>query len=383
MKKLISVLLTLIIVFACSVYAFADGSDVLKFNPDGHFRILMINDTQDVGKGSRSETAAFINAALDREKPDLVVFVGDQLSDMYPNAAKKDYKLAIDKIIKPLQDRGVPFLVTLGNHDHDRADVMSEEEMFEVYASYDNCAAVKGSNDPFTYNVPVYSSNGSSALFNIYMMDTNNKKDGGYEGIRASQLEWYNSVSASLKAENGGNPLPSLLFQHVPVKEIYSLFTECKWSDENAVYSSRDGKWYVLNENMASGQLGEAPCSENFDVQTGQYQAWVENGDIMGAFFAHDHVNNFVGTTDDGITMGYNGGTGFRAYGADCGRTMRVFDIYENDVENYDTHLIYYQDLVGEKGGNLFFDTFSPSLLNSLMKIVYFFFGWAIELAKA
>lgn len=383
MKKLISVLLTLIIVFVCSVCAFADGSDVLKFDSGGHFRILMINDTQDVGKGSRSETAAFINAALDREKPDLVVFVGDQLSDMYPNATKKDYKLAIDKIIKPLQDRSIPFLVTLGNHDHDRADVMSEEEMFEVYASYDNCAAVKGSNDPFTYNVPVYSSNGSSALFNIYMMDTNNKKDGGYEGIRAFQLEWYNSVSASLKSENGGKPLPSLLFQHVPVKEIYSLFTECKWSDENAVYSSRDGKWYVLNETMASGQLGEAPCSENFDVQTGQYQAWVENGDIMGAFFAHDHVNNFVGTTDDGITMGYNGGTGFRAYGADCGRTMRVFDIYENDVENYETHLIYYQDLVGEKGGNLFFDTFSPSLLNSLMKIVYFFFGWAIELAKA
>ncbi len=384
MKKLISVFLALLIVFGTSCFAFAtDASDSLRFDSDGKFRILMINDTQDVGKGSRSETAAFINAALDRDKPDLVVFVGDQLADMYPNATKEDYKLAIDKIIKPLQERNVPFLVTLGNHDHDRADVMSEDEMFEVYASYDNCLAIKGSNDPFTYNVPVYSSNGDSVKFNIYMMDTNNKKDGGYEGIRASQLEWYNQTSAALKAANGGKPVPSLLFQHVPVKEVYSLFTECKWYDENAVYSSRDSKWYILNENMASGDLGEAPCSENFDVQTGQYQAWVENGDIIGAFFAHDHVNNFIGTTDDGITMGYNGGTGFRAYGADCGRTMRVFDICENDVENYDTHLIYYQDLVGKKGGNLFFDTFSPSFLNSLMKIAYFFFGWVINLAKA
>lgn len=384
MKRIISVLLAILLVFCSSMFAFADNgaTDALKFGSDGQLKIMMINDTQDVGKGSKSETAEFISAALDAEKPDLVVFVGDQLADIYPNATKEDYKLAIDKIIKPLQERNVPFLVTLGNHDHDRADVMSEDEMFEVYDSYDNCVALKGSNDPFTYNVPIYSSDGSRIALNIYMMDTNNKKDGGYEGIRSSQLEWYNQTSAALKAANGGETVPSLLFQHVPVKEIYSLFTECEWYAEDAIYASRDGKWYVLNENMASGDLSEPPCSENFDVQTGQYQAWVENGDIIGAFFAHDHTNNFVGTTEDGITMGYNGGTGFRAYGADCGRTVRVFEISENDVENYETHLIYYPELMGKKGGNLFFDTFSPSFLNSLMKVVYFFFGPAIKLVQ-
>ena len=229
MKKLLSIFLAIVTVLTCSVFAFAaDGaSDALKFGTDGKFKIMMINDTQDVGKNAKSETAKFIGMALDQEQPDLVVFVGDQLSDIYPKASKEDYKLAIDRIIKPLWERNIPFLVTLGNHDHDRADVMSEDEMFEVYASYDHCLAVRGSTDPFTYNVPIYSSKDGSVAMNIYMMDTNNKKDGGYEGIRANQLDWYNTTSAALKAANGGAAVPSMLFQHVPVKEIYSFLKEC------------------------------------------------------------------------------------------------------------------------------------------------------------
>ena len=382
MKKIFSVILAVVMALTCAVTAFAADTDsVMKFNSDGKFKIMMINDTQDVGKGNKPQTVNFIEKALDTEKPDLVVFVGDQLSDMYPCASKKDYKKAIDNIIKPLADRNVPFLVTLGNHDHDRANVMSEDEMFDVYASYPNCIAVRGSTDPFTNNTLVYGSDGESVAFNIYMMATNNTANGGYTGIYKEQLDWYNAKSAELKAANGGKAVPSLLFQHVPVKEIYGMFTECKWNTDGAVYSRRDHKWYILNEEMAKGDFGEAPCSENFDVHTGEYQAWVENGDIMGAFFAHDH-NNFVGKSADGIVMGYNGGTGFRAYGAKCGRTIRVFNLDENDVTNYETHLIYYNELMGESASNPFFDTFSPSILNKIMKVFYAMFGWMIDLIQ-
>ena len=383
MKKLLSILLAAVMLITCAAAAFAaDTTDVVKFNSDGKFKIMMLNDTQDVGKGVKSEMVNFITKALDTEKPDLVVFVGDQLADMYPGASKADYKIAIDNIIKPLADRNIPFLVTLGNHDHDRAKTMSEEEMFEVYSSYPNCVSVKGSTDPFTNNMIVYGSNGTDIAFNIYMMDTNNTANGGYTGIYKNQLEWYNAKSAELKALNGGKVVPSFVFQHVPVKEIYSFFTECDWKTDGAIYSRRDHKWYVLNTDIAQGDFGEAPCSEDFDIQTGEYQAWVANGDIMGAFFAHDHNNNFVGTSADGIKMGYNGGVGFRAYGAPCGRTIRVFNLDENDVTNYETHLIYYSELMGENASNSFFDTFSPSILNKIMKMVYALFGWAIELFK-
>ena len=93
MKKLLSIFLAIVTVLTCSVFAFAaDGaSDALKFGTDGKFKIMMINDTQDVGKNAKSETAKFIGMALDQEQPDLVVFVGDQLSDIYPKASKEDY----------------------------------------------------------------------------------------------------------------------------------------------------------------------------------------------------------------------------------------------------------------------------------------------------
>lgn len=383
MKKVLSIVLAALMVLSCCVIAFAEDTDkTLKFNEDGKFKIMQINDTQDKGKDVKKNMVKFIETALDVEKPDLVVFVGDQLSDVYPFASKEDYALAIRNILKPLEDRGIPFVATLGNHDHDRASIMPENEMYSLYESEMNYSTQNGP-DSFTCSVPVLSSDGSKIAFNIYSMDSNNKAaSGGYAGINAEQLAWYNETSAQLKAENGGNAVPSLLFQHVPVKEIYNLLKECDWNTPNAIYSRRDTTWYVLDETKATGTLGEAPCSEDFSTITGQYQAWLENGDIMGAFFAHDHVNNFEGITDDGIRMGYNGGTGFRSYGNGDLRSVRVFELDENDVTNYDTRLVTYHDIVGADNSTWLGDLLTPALLNPLMKVVYACFGWLIKLFK-
>lgn len=382
MKKVLSVLLSIVMVF---IFVFigtaAEEEKVLKFNEDGTFKIMQINDTQDVGKNVDERMIEFIEAALDAEKPDLVVFVGDQLADFYPFATQEDMTLSIQNILVPLQERGIPFLMTLGNHDHDNIDEFTVEEQYAVYASFENCYAVNNGPDEFTYNIPVLSSDGEETVFNIYMMNTHNKAEsGGYAGVNAGQVEWYKETSAALKAENGGEAVPSILFQHIPPKEIYTLFAECESGDDGAIYSRRDSKWYKLDENEATGYLGEAPCSEDFDNITGQYEAWLECGDIMGAFFAHDHVNNFVGTNEDGITMGYNGGTGFRAYGLGDERSVRVFEFKEDDVENYETELLTYKEITGNEVSVVISDLFTPALLTDVMKIVYFFFGWLIKM---
>ncbi len=386
MKKFLSVLLAVMMIFTC--LAAGAGAAVteaaaneLRFRDDGTFKIMQMNDIQEVGKGFNKKTLAFINAALDAEQPDLVVFVGDQLSDVYPFANEEDYALAIATILKPLEDRNIPFLMTLGNHDHDRASKLAESEMVKLYTASPMCRATLNGPDPFTYNVLVKSSDGTKDALNIYMMDSNNKAEsGGYAGIFANQLEWYNAKSAELKEANGGIPMPSVNFQHVPVKEIYGLFKECDSNTENAIYSRRDGKWYVIDETKAQGKLGEAPCSEDFDNITGQYQAWLANGDIIGAWFAHDHVNNFEGVTDEGIRMGYNGGTGFRSYGNGGERSVRVYEFNEYDVAAYTTHLVTYNDIIDPDINARFNDIFSPILLTALMKVVYFLFGWLIKM---
>lgn len=384
MKKALSVFLTVLLLIGCCTAAAGAKSNEtsLRFNEDGTFKIMQINDTQDVGKNMDKRLPEFLAAALDIEKPDLVVMVGDQLSDVYPFASAADYKLAIDKTIAPIEERGIPFLATLGNHDHDRADVLNEAGMYELYAAHGNFISTENGPDPFTYSVPVLSSDGSKTVFNIYMMDSNNKGEGAvsYSGIFPNQLEWYNKQSAKLKAENGGQPMPSLLFQHVPVKEIYELLKESTYSKSGSIFARRNNKWYELDEENAAGWLKEAPCSENFDTITGQYEAWLANGDIMGAFFAHDHVNNFEGVTPEGIRMGYNGGTGFRSYGAGGDRTVRIFELNENNVTNYTTHTLTYNQATGKNVKFVASDLFTPALLNYVMRGVYFLFGWVINL---
>lgn len=369
MKKVISILLAFVLAALIFVPAFA-AEKQLKFDDDGTFRIMQINDTQDFGKWASRKTVEFIGKAVDELQPDLVVIVGDQLSEYYFIVNEKDMTRSIENILKPLEERNVPFLMTLGNHDLDNEDEFTVEEQYAVYSAFSCCYATENGTDGFTYSVPVMSSDGDGVALNIYMMNTHNKTEaGGYSGVKPEQVEWYKETSAALKAENGGETVPSILFQHTPVKEIYTLLEESDATDELAIYSGLDKKWYRLVDGV-TGFLGEAPCSENADNITGQYEAWLECGDIIGAFFAHDHVNSFAGTNADGITMGYNAGTGFRSYGLGADRSVRIFDFSEADVSAYETRLVTYSELTGDDSVFVLTDKVCVLLLTPIMRAV-------------
>ena len=353
MKKVLSIVLSIVMIFAlCSVAFAADAPKTLQFGQDGKFKIMQVNDTQDIERMNKN-TVKFLKAALEAEQPDLVVVPGDILSDTFIGATPDRIRKAIRAFAAIFNDAKVPFAVTFGNHDHDREETLVVADMMETFKEFEYCIANEGC-DPGTYNIPIMSSDGSKMAMNIYMMDSNNK-DGlanGYTGLYPNQVEWYKAKSDELKAANGGEVVPSFVFQHVPVKEIYQFLTEVPFTEANrAVFSINDYKWYVMNEDYLIDKenaiFGEAPCSEMPDSNTGEYEAWLEKGDIIGAFFAHDHVNNFVGKTDEGIIMGYNGGSGFRAYGSGDKRSVRIFEIDENDVANYTTRSVFYSDVVG------------------------------------
>ncbi|HAY72319.1 MAG TPA: hypothetical protein DCY31_00430, partial [Ruminococcaceae bacterium] len=90
----------------------------------------------------------------------------------------------------------------------------------------------------------------------------------------------------------------------------------------------------------------------------------------IGAFFAHDHVNNFMGVTDEGITLGYNGGTGFSTYGRGGDRSARIFEIDENDVRNYETHLVTFNDVSPIKINFYIMDLFSPVIATWIGRLI-------------
>lgn len=385
-KKLLAIMLSvLMLVGLCGFGSASAADDALRFNEDGMFKIMQLNDLQDTDN-PESRTLEFVKAAIAEEQPDLIVIAGDTLSDMFFGATADRIKTALEKILAPVVESNIPFLITQGNHDHDLDDVLSTAEQIAVSKSFANCYIPDDVCDPGTYFVPILASGSDKVVSGVYMMDTNNKRaEGGYAGVNASQVEWYVNKSNALKAANGGNAVPSMVFQHVPVKEIYNLLTEVEWGSNtmNAVCGTNDFRWYVLDESKmisTDSVLGEAPCSENFDNITGQYEAWLQQGDVICASFAHDHVNNFVGRTDDGIALGYNGGTGFNAYGNGGERSIRLFVLNENDLYNFDTYCRTYNEIMDADLGFQFIDLFSTGLVTYLMRIVNIFAGKIVAL---
>jgi DNA repair exonuclease SbcCD nuclease subunit len=59
-------------------------------------------------------TTTLIGRALDAEKPDLVVFTGDQLNGQ---KTSWDARSVLAKFSRAAADRGIPWAVVFGNHD--------------------------------------------------------------------------------------------------------------------------------------------------------------------------------------------------------------------------------------------------------------------------
>lgn len=390
MKKLISLFLAILMIIGCCSVAFAEDAatggkeaKTLKFNDNGKFKIMQINDTQDTDKMNK-RTENFIRKAVAQEKPDLVVIPGDVCNDIFIGANESRVKQSLRNLASLLNELKVPFAYTPGNHDHDKDDMVSPLEQMKVFNEFEyNIWDSTKTTDPGTYNIPVMSSDGSRMALNVYMIDSQNK-DGlanGYTGCYPETTAWYKQKSDELKAANGGEVVPSVVFQHVPVKEIYQCLEQTTVKEaNNAIFSLNDYQWYKEKpEYMFTDEtrmkkidnyVGEAPCSEVFDTKSGEYAAWLEKGDVIGAFFAHDHVNHFIMETDEHIIMGYNGGTGFAAYGRGAHRSIRVYEFNENDVKNYTIDSVYYDEITGDNVKIVPIDIMSTAIFGDILRFL-------------
>ena len=100
-----------------------------------------------------------------------------------------------------------------------------------------------------------------------------------------------------------------------------------------------------MGEGFTAGHLGEAPCPP--DIPSGEFAAMRDTGDVVAAFFGHDHKNDFVGTYE-GVDLVNTSGTGFYIYGDREYHGARLIVLHENTPAEYDTEMLYYKDLVSE-----------------------------------
>lgn len=335
MKKYLALVLAVVLAFSCfAVIPSAESSDNLKFRSDGKFKIIVFADTQDTDNPNQT-MIKFINYALDTEKPDLVVFTGDNVVV----DSQSRFLVGATKLIQPLIQRDIPYAYTFGNHDAER---VAKPYMHSVYKSLGRCLTYNADDSIFGYgncNIPIYSSNGSEIAFNLWMIDSNMypASGSGYDYVHTDQINWFKNTDAALEA-SVGHKVNSLVFQHIVVPEVYNCLTTSTLGTKKY-----NGKRYKLSLNSsAHGTLGEFPCPP--DTNNGEFAALKDRGDVIGIVTGHDHKNSFIGTYQ-GIDFIQFPGMTFHSYGDDNVRGYGVIELDEKNTATYSSHTVRYKDV--------------------------------------
>lgn len=374
MKRIISALLAAVMLLLTSVTAFAEEGNgaQLKFNEDGKFKIMLLADPQD-GYPIKEDYIIFLNEALDRAQPDLVVFLGDNVMGADDRTLESYYK-GFDQMLTPIVEHGVPFTLVFGNHDEESSPGLTKEQMLEIYQRYDGCLAydaVPELHGCATHNLPIMSSDGTHTAFNLWMMDSGSyafteASGSHYDCVRKDQIEWYEETSKSLEEENGA-PVPSFMFQHiVPADVAKQVMVTVPFHFKNLTdHNLEDGTCVTFLPNIfgfKSGFVGETPCSST--ENEGQMDSLAQRGDVMAMFFGHDHVNTYCANVKGVDAINVPGCT-YNSYYSFILQGIMVVTLDESDLSTYSTDMIYTNDLALEKGSKL------PGLERS--KIEYIF----------
>jgi hypothetical protein len=251
----------------------------------------------------------FIGELLDLEKPDFVVFSGDnvQVSDSDLR------RTAMDTAVSGAESRRIPFAMVLGNHDDEqgflREDIIAIAESYNYSYTSRGPTSVDGfGNYELAVQVPESGAWGkaNSDIFRMYFLDSHSypnttahqDTNSKYDWVKQSQIDYLKRLSTS----NQVYKVPSVMFFHIPIPE-----------------------YAATTPNTTTGQQNEGVSSS--EVNSNLFSALVEQNEVKATFVGHDHVNEFC-SHRDGIALCYGGGVGFgAAYGlASFARRARVIE---------------------------------------------------------
>ena len=175
----------------------------------------------------------------------------------------------------------------------------------------------------------------------------------GYDWVREDQIEWYNKVRDEMTAENGGEVVPSIVFQHIiPQEPCEKIFLPSEVKLGEATINFQDGTSYTFIPDMTQyeGYLFEKCCPGYGN--DGQWDAMVAGGDVLGVVCGHDHQNGFIATCD-GIDMIMAPGCTYDSYYSNMIQGARVIELDETKPTEYSTYLVTANELAQSPESNL------------------------------
>lgn len=335
----------------------------MRFREDGTFKIMQITDMQEIPAISK-DTIALMERAVLEEQPDLVVYTGDQIKGYGVTYKGKGEELerevaqTIGKLLEPVTKRGIPFAVTFGNHDC-QVGISNQDQFYHIYKRLPNCIGeqAEGIDGGGTCAIPIEASDGSGRdVFELYLFDSGtDAREGGYEAFDPKIIAWYRKQREDLREKNGMY-VPSIVFQHIPMREYYEVLKRVDRGEKGAVraYRTHKNEYYKLGETCGAGDIFLEPPSVP-DVNTGEFEALSECGEVLAVFVGHDHKNNFVGCYRN-IALGFTPSAGFNVYGNRTKRGVRCIVLNEKKPCEYHTYTRTYEKLVGKKVSRPVFD---------------------------
>lgn len=312
----------------------------IRFNTDGKLKILHIADPHLANDKHFDSSIWVIAEVCDIEKPDLVVLTGDNTK---PYDDPEETKRIINSLMNIFESRNIPVAVTFGNHDSE-AGPMSRKDIMDYYKTF-SCVITADESVNFkncaTFNIPVLASDSDEVKFNVWVFDSGDYDEDEprhYDRVRTEQIEWYKETSAKLKEENGGEKVNSVVFQHIIVPEIYDVLKKVDSKQPYAIeHIYNEEEYYTFNpENVNYGTLNEKPCPGYYN--DGQFDALVENGDVLAMFTGHDHTNAF-GVRNQNIDIYTSPMTRYKGVAYTTQYGYRVVEIDENDTSTYETRV--------------------------------------------
>jgi 3',5'-cyclic AMP phosphodiesterase CpdA len=334
-----------------------DENGEAYFTTDEDFKIMQLTDVHLGGsilsitkdKSAMNAIAAMINA----EKPDLVVVTGD-ISYAVPWALTLNNGHAHNMFIRFMENLGVYWTVTFGNHDAEPYDYYNRSDVAGFYEDEElkYCLFDSGPDDVYgecNHAITVRSTDGIITK-SIIMIDSNAYMEEDvfgfgwiYDNIHQDQIDWYRNTIESHNAHNKSiNPniedsVESLLFMHIPIMEVRDAYHEYLAAGETD----------TENVKHLFGEIGEEDpyvyCSEEAEQM---FETILELGSTKAIFYGHDHLNNIV-LDYKGVALSYGYSVDYFAYfGIDKTGSQRGCTIITSSPggATYITHENYYQD---------------------------------------
>lgn len=270
-------------------------TDALRFREDGSFTIVQFSDIEFIDEFDGDpetpkidqETRELMEMIIEKEQPDLIVFAGDVIA----SARSRDPIKSFRDAVSVAEDYKTPWAAVFGNHDSEGN--VPRRKMHEVQLEHPYCVAKEdppGVSGAGNFVLPIKNRNDQIDAV-LYFLDSGDYSPmGGYDWIKRDQIEWYVQQSKKFTKENGGKPIPSLAFFHIPLPEYNDA-----WD------------FHVSYGHRLDGQCSSPALNSGF------FTAMVEMGDVMATFVGHDHANDFCSTLH-GITLCYGRSTRYVSY---------------------------------------------------------------------